>query len=75
MERRVLSGFGAGGGVGGGGAAGGNAKAGPTRVNALAPLSCVVDVHGFRAAAVALPAFKASQGSKRMIRTQTELLG
>ncbi|CAN0471250.1 unnamed protein product, partial [Laminaria digitata] len=70
VERRVLSGFGA-----SGGAAGGGTNAGPARVNALAPLSCVVDLHGFRAAAVALPAFKALQESKRMLRTPTEFLG
>eukprot|EP00752_Nemacystus_decipiens_P014235 g12662.t1 len=62
VERRVLSS------VGGGGA-------GPERVNALAPLSCVVDLHGFRAAAVALPAFKPRPDSKPKRRPRPELLG
>lgn len=46
VERRLLSGSGGGG------------SSRRSRVNALAPLSCVVDVHGCRAAAVALPGIR-----------------
>lgn len=48
VERRVLSGSSGGG------------SSGRSRVNALAPLSCVVDVHGCRAAAIALPGIRPS---------------
>ncbi|CAN0431619.1 unnamed protein product, partial [Ectocarpus sp. 12 AP-2014] len=62
VERRVLSGVGSGG-------------AGPELVNALAPLSCVVDLYGFRAAAVALPAFMPRTKSKQKLRARPKLLG
>ncbi|CAM9741113.1 unnamed protein product, partial [Scytosiphon promiscuus] len=62
VERRVLSG------VAGGGA-------GPERVNALAPLSCVVDLYGVRAAAVALPAFRPRTDGKPKVRALPKLLG
>ena len=63
MERRVLSGVSGGGG-------GGSAE-----VNALAPLSCVVDLHGCRVAAIALPAFRSHHASSRKARALTQLLG
>lgn len=44
-------------------------------MNALAPLSCVVDLFGFRAAAVALPAFRARPEGKPKLRALPKLLG
>lgn len=65
MERRVLSSV-----AGGSGGVGG-----PGRVNALAPLSCVVDVHGYRAAAIALPSYRVRPETKLKLRRSTKLLG